>query len=77
MAIQRMPPVICGDGSHLTIVKGDPGVTFTPFVDEDGNLSWENDGGLPNPPTINIKGKDGDAITIGISNLEIEEILKY
>ena len=32
------------------------GATFTPSVDSDGNLSWTNDGGLPNPPTVNIKG---------------------
>ena len=38
---------------------GKNGVTFTPEVDDDGNLSWENDGGMPNPPEVNIKGADG------------------
>lgn len=32
------------------------GTTFTPFVDDDGNLSWTNDKGKDNPATKNIKG---------------------
>ena len=42
--------------------KGDagaPGVTFTPHVDGNGNLSWTNDGGLDNPATQNIRGAAG------------------
>lgn len=39
--------------------KGDPGATFTPSVDASGNLSWTNNAGLPNPPTMNIKGPEG------------------
>lgn len=35
---------------------GDNGVTFTPSVAENGDLSWTNDGGRPNPPTVNIMG---------------------
>lgn len=35
-------------------VNGKDGVTFTPSVDEDANLSWTNNGGLENPPTVNI-----------------------
>ena len=35
------------------------GPHFTPVLDEDGNLSWTNDGGLENPPTQNIKGPEG------------------
>ena len=34
-------------------------VIFIPSVDADGNLSWTNNGGLPNPPTVNIKGPPG------------------
>ena len=37
------------------------GATFTPHVDEDGNLSWTNDGGYENPATVNVKGDKGDA----------------
>ena len=32
------------------------GATFTPSVDDDGNLSWTNDKGRANPATKNIKG---------------------
>lgn len=38
---------------------GPRGYTFTPAVDDAGNLSWTNDGGLPNPEEINIKGPIG------------------
>ena len=40
---------------------GEDGATFTPSVDSEGNLSWTNDKGLANPPTVNIKGPKGDA----------------
>lgn len=39
--------------------NGEDGATFYPDVDVDGNLSWTNDKGLPNPNTVNIKGADG------------------
>ena len=32
------------------------GATFTPFVSEDCDLSWSNDRGRENPPTVNIRG---------------------
>lgn len=41
---------------------GEDGVTFTPSVDSAGNLSWTNNGGLTNPPTVNIKGPKGDSV---------------
>jgi hypothetical protein len=53
-------------------IKGDNGTTFTPSVDTNGNLSWSNDGGLPNPTTVNIKGQKGDtglAATIQIGTV--------
>lgn len=40
-------------------VDGKDGTTFTPSVDAEGNLSWTNDGGKVNPPTVKIVGKDG------------------
>lgn len=40
---------------------GENGATFTPSVNQNGDLSWTNDKGLVNPPTINIKGPKGDA----------------
>lgn len=38
---------------------GQKGVTFTPKVDAEGNLSWSNDGGLENPGVVNLMGRDG------------------
>lgn len=40
---------------------GADGATFTPSVDSAGNLSWTNNKGLSNPPTVNIKGPKGDS----------------
>ena len=39
---------------------GENGATFTPSVSTDGILSWTNDKGLENPPSVNIKGADGE-----------------
>lgn len=39
--------------------KGDPGATFTPSVSEEGVISWTNDGDLPNPEPVDIKGPPG------------------
>lgn len=33
------------------------GVTFIPSIDDKGNLSWDNNGHLPNPSTINLTGE--------------------
>lgn len=38
---------------------GANGATFTPAVSEAGVLSFTNDGGLPNPEPVNIKGPPG------------------
>lgn len=46
--------------------SGGSGVTFIPTVDAEGNLSWTNNGGLPNPDTVNIKGPTGDTPVKGI-----------
>lgn len=35
------------------------GFTFVPQVDEDGYLSWTNNGGLENPSPVKIIGEDG------------------
>lgn len=40
--------------------KGADGTIYTPAVSLDGTLSWTNDGGLPNPDAINIRGQKGD-----------------
>lgn len=47
------------DGTGGT--NGTDGVTFTPSVSAAGVISWSNDGGRPNPPSVNIKGETGAA----------------
>lgn len=54
---------------------GEDGATFTPSVDSAGNLSWSNDKGLANPPTVNIKGPKGDAGSGGGSGSSEKEIV--
>lgn len=39
--------------------QGPRGVTFTPAVSAEGDLSWTNDGDLSNPGTVNIRGPRG------------------
>lgn len=39
---------------------GKDGVTFTPSMSDDGDLSWTNDGGKANPQTVNLKGPKGE-----------------
>lgn len=41
-------------------INGENGVTFTPSVDNEGKLSWTNNGNLDNPETKNIKGPKGE-----------------
>ena len=47
------------DSGEFDGKPGDNGATFTPIVSENGDLSWSNNGGLPNPNTVNIRGPDG------------------
>lgn len=51
-----------GNGNYPTNFDfGIPqGTTFTPSVDDNGNISWSNDGGKANPVTKNIKGIQGE-----------------
>lgn len=47
--------------SYVTTKENEiKGATFTPSVSESGDISFTNDKGLPNPPTVNIKGVKGD-----------------
>ncbi len=46
-------------GSVIPMGGDGASVVFVPDVSEDGVLSWKNNGGLPNPNPVNIKGKDG------------------
>ena len=38
---------------------GQNGATFTPSLSPEGVLSWSNDGGLPNPASVNVQGPQG------------------
>lgn len=51
-----------GNGNYPTNFDfGIPqGTTFTPSVDDNGNISWSNDGGKANPVTKNIRGPKGE-----------------
>ena len=40
--------------------KGDTGYYFTPSVNSDGVISWTNNGNLPNPASVSIRGPKGD-----------------
>lgn len=44
---------------------GTPGATFIPSVSSAGVISWTNDGGLPNPDPVNIKGPRGNTGNTG------------
>lgn len=46
------------DGQNeFKVWQGLVGAHYTPYVDGVGNLSWTNNGELPNPPTVNVSGK--------------------
>lgn len=59
-------------------VPGEEGAVFVPSVDGEGNLSWTNDRGLPNPPTVNIRGMDGlHRMVIGDTEPETGPVLWF
>lgn len=53
---------ITGKVNYKEVLKGDTGYTFEPHVTVDGILYWTNNGDLPNPYPVNIKGKNGDMV---------------
>lgn len=40
---------------HKDELKGEKGAVFTPHVSDEGVMSWTNDGGLENPPPVDLK----------------------
>ena len=48
---------------------GKNGATFTPSVDTNGDLSWSNNGDLPNPETVNLRGAQGEAATVQVGQV--------
>jgi hypothetical protein len=69
-----------GNGSNGSDgANGAGGVTFIPTLDDNGNLSWRNNGGMDNPPTVNIKGpkgEKGDTPEKGVDYLTETEIIE-
>ena len=53
-------------------IQGPRGYYFTPSVAPSGELSWNNNGELDNPATVNIKGPKGDGGTVEITNVLID-----
>lgn len=51
------------------------GATFTPNVSENGDLSWTNDKGKENPPTVNIKGEPGEPGEPGAVKMQVVDTL--
>ena len=41
-------------------IHGEDGATFFPSLSQNGELSWNNDKGLENPPAVNIRGPKGE-----------------
>lgn len=39
--------------------KGDVGYVFTPSINSEGVVSWTNNGGLPNPEPVSVRGPQG------------------
>lgn len=52
--------IILDDGRIIDLgrIEGASGVTFIPHVDENGILTWENNGGLENPRPIDLNCRD-------------------
>lgn len=51
-----------GDWIYQGELQGATGAHYTPIITETNDsviLGWNNDGGLENPPAVNIRGKDG------------------
>ena len=46
-------------GEVTVIGTGGKGAVFIPTVSEDGIISWSNNGNLPNPEPVSVKGADG------------------
>ena len=53
--------------------QGLKGPYFTPSVDDVGNLSWTNNGGLSNPATVNINGRGLKIVGIVSTTSELPE----
>lgn len=59
--------------SDFKMWQGLVGAHYTPYVDSIGNLSWTNNGGLPNPSTVNIAGKGLNIVGIVDEDTDLPE----
>lgn len=66
----------CGCDNLFRMFEGYYGPYFTPTVDAAGNLTWENNAGLPNPPAVNIKGPQGDSGSGALTDEQKQAILQ-
>lgn len=62
--VSILPVDIDKIGAGVSIPEKIKGATYTPHVDENGNISWTNDAGLENPETMNIRGPKGEDSTV-------------
>lgn len=58
------------DASGKRIRVSGNGVTYIPSVSEDGTLSWSNNGELPNPDPVNVRGAPGPQGPPGMDGLQ-------
>ena len=54
-------------GAYVSTGVEARGPYFTPSVSDQGEISWSNNGGLPNPVSKNIKGPSGAVFTPSVS----------
>lgn len=59
--------------NEFQIWQGLIGAHYTPHVDSLGNLSWTNNGGLPNPETVNIAGRGLNIVGIVDEDTDLPE----
>ena len=52
-------PISAITGLEEALASKTNGYTFTPSVSPEGVISWSNNGNLPNPEPVNIKGSQG------------------
>ena len=56
--------MIPNDDDSFQSWQGLRGPYYVPAIDQEGWLSWTNNGGLPNPQPVRIVGRDGRGITL-------------
>lgn len=49
------------------------GPYFTPHIDSNGILSWTNNGGLINPPNVDIKGPKGEGFSFNLFDTKVSD----